>query len=149
MRFPTVSGKNLEGRSFQLPQDFEGDLNIVLVGFQIWHQQPIDTWIPAVKQLVEQYPSLRFYEVPVAPKLPQFQQSLIDGGMRASIPQRATREITITLYTDLVQFCQALAIPNIDDIDVLVVNRTGDIISRVRGGFTPDKLRKIAQSLTV
>ena len=48
LRFPVVQGKNLEGRSFHLPHDFEGDMNIVVVAFQRHQQAAVDTWMPAL-----------------------------------------------------------------------------------------------------
>jgi hypothetical protein len=33
MRFPPVHGANLEGRAFTLPDEFDGDLNLVLIAF--------------------------------------------------------------------------------------------------------------------
>ena len=34
MQFPTVSGSNLHRKTLTLPQDFEGELNLVLIAFQ-------------------------------------------------------------------------------------------------------------------
>ena len=50
MQFPNVSGSNLERKRLELPDDFAGQINIVLVAFQRWQQAEVDTWIPAARQ---------------------------------------------------------------------------------------------------
>ena len=53
MRFPVVTSANLSRRGFTLPADFEGDVNVLLIAFQRWHQRAVDTWIPFVRQLAK------------------------------------------------------------------------------------------------
>jgi hypothetical protein len=60
--------------------------------------------------------------------------------MRAGIPDRSTREATITLYTDKRAFRQALNIPNEDTIHLLIVDRQGRVHARVEGRYAPEKL---------
>jgi hypothetical protein len=38
MNFPNVSSSNLEGQKFNLPKDFEGKLNIVVIAFRRLHR---------------------------------------------------------------------------------------------------------------
>ena len=45
--FPVVSGFNLNRQEFEFPRDFAGELNLVIVPFQQYQQQIVNTWIPA------------------------------------------------------------------------------------------------------
>lgn len=55
MRFPVVTSTNLSRQRLTLPVDFEGDVNVLLIAFQRWHQRVVDTWIPFVRQLEQEY----------------------------------------------------------------------------------------------
>lgn len=143
MRFPETEGSSLSKRSFRLPHDFEGELNVVLVAFQRWHQNQVDTWAPLLDEMERTVPGLRYYELPVIRSMNRFNQWLLDEGMRAGIPSRPVRARTITIYTDKERFRVGLQMPEEDHIYVMLVSRQGEILWRGRGAYT----REAAQSL--
>ncbi|HYO89881.1 MAG TPA: hypothetical protein VER79_14635 [Candidatus Limnocylindrales bacterium] len=145
--FPSISGSNLERRQFNLPGDFEGEINLVIIPFQMGHQNWIDVWVPPLKGLLARYPGVPLYETPVLSGFDPVRRWFIDGGMRAGIPDRATRAATITLYTDKRAFRQALAIPNEETIHLLLVDRQGRVHARVEGRYTADKLAALETAL--
>ena len=136
-RFPVVSGSNLERRKFNLPADFGGDLNLVAVAFLREHQDLVDTWTATAARLTGADPRLRFYELPVLSETNGLFSLFIDGGMRAGIPSKATREVTITLYLDRAKFLKTAGLPGPQTIYVLLVDRAGKIFWRGQGAYTP------------
>jgi hypothetical protein len=147
MQFPTVSGQDLLRRKVKLPSGLEGQLNLVLVAFQRWHQALIDSWLPAVTQLEDSYPGLRHYELPVLARMDLLVGTFINEGMRAGIPDPATRAGTITLYLDKAAFLQSLDLPGDDDIYVLLIDRKGTVLWRASGAFTPASAQSLAETL--
>jgi len=147
MRFPTVKGSNLAGREYTLPADFEGELNIVALAFQMWHQDEVNTWMPLLEQMEHQVPGLRAYELPVLRSMNRVSQWMIDQGMRGGIPDLATRSRTITLYTDKERFRQALDLANENHITVLLVDRRGEVLWRTEGAYRPDTARELAAAV--
>ena len=139
VQFPQVSGANLERKRLALPQDFEGQVNILLIAFQQWQQGEVNTWIPTVQQLEAAYPNARYYELPTIRDLNRLSQAFINGGMRAGIPDRLARARTITLYLDKKTFCRALDLPDEEHIHVLLIDAHGRVLWRERGLFAPDK----------
>jgi len=139
MQFPTVSGSNLQRKKLTLPQDFQGELNLVLIAFQRWQQSQVDAWIPFARQLEETHPALRYYELPTIQRLNALARTVVNEGMRAGIPDPVARERTITLYLDKKTFRQALQFPHEDDIYVLLLDRQGQVLWRAEGGFTAEK----------
>ena len=144
MRFPTVRGSNLAGKEYILPADFEGELNIVAVAFQMWHQDEVNTWMPLFEQMEHQVPGLRAYDLPVLRSMNRVSQWMIDQGMRGGIHDLATRSRTITLYTDKERFRQALNLSSADHITVLLVDRRGEVMFRAQGAYRPDTARELA-----
>ena len=115
-QFPTVTGSNLQRQKLTLPQDFQGDRNLVFIAFQQWQQSQDDTWIPFARQLEDTHSELRYYELPTIEHRNALARTFINEGLRAGIPDRVARERTITLYLDKVAFRQALQLPAEDDI---------------------------------
>lgn len=145
--FPRVRGANLKGRPFTLPEDFEGDRNLVLIAFRREQQVEIDTWIPVAKRLAYEHKDLRYYELPTISRSVPLALWWLDGAMRAGIPDPAAREATITLYLDKGLFRQALRLPNEDTIYALLVDRAGKVLWRAEGAATDEKARELQHEL--
>ncbi len=134
--FPRVEGRNLEGRTFNLPADFAGERNVVLIAFKREQQADVDAWMPFLKDLAQRDSTLRVYELPVLGRRYRPMRSFIDGGMRGGIPDRAVREATITMYMDKSALRRPLRIATEDAITVLIVDRAGRVLWRTAGRFT-------------
>ncbi len=151
MRFTTVTGTNLLRRKVNLPDDLQGEINILFLAFFQWHQALVDGWIPFARKLEDSFPGLNFYEIPVIYKMNRLSQTLLNEGMRAGIPHPTTRQKTITLYLDKSAFRQALDIPDEETIRVLLLDRQGNIAWRTDGAYSEEKgaaLLEAVQELT-
>jgi hypothetical protein len=133
--FPRVEGTNLEGRKFTLPADFEAKYNVVVIAFRREQQADVDGWLPFLKQLNVTKRDIRVYELPTLRRSYRPVRRFIDGGMARGIPERATREATITLYIDKTPFKRALAIATEDQIITLLVARDGRVLWHADGRF--------------
>ncbi len=147
VRFPDVTGSNLEGRKYKLPNDFEGELNIVALVFFGNHQSWVNSWILTASKLTKANPKLRFYEIPTLTNDNKPFRGLIDGIMHSGISDKAAREVTITLYLDRVQFLKTAGLPHDRTIYILLVNRQGKILWRGDGVFTPELGASLEQAI--
>jgi hypothetical protein len=138
MTFPTVSGSNLLRQKLTLPQDFEGNFNLLFIPFQQWQQSEVDSWMALVKELEAQHSDLVYYELPTIHGMNPLFKMFINEGMRAGIPNPKTRERTITLYLDKADFRAALDMTDEAHIYVLVVDRQGTELFRTRGAHSHD-----------
>lgn len=141
--FPRVTGRNLENREFTLPRDLEGELNIVLVAYERWQQDVIDTWTPHLGKLAAEFSRLKVYELPVLSFAMRMMRVWIDGGMRYGIPDKAVRETTITLYTNISAFNKALGIGSTRTIYVLLLDRQGRVLWRGQDQFDAQQLASL------
>ena len=149
-RFPPVTGETLTGRVLDLPEDFEGELNLVFVAFKRDQQSDVDTWVPVGESVEAEYDDVRYYELPVINRLYAPARPFIDGGMRAGIPDRHTRERTVTVYTDKRTVRRALDIEAEDAIQAFLVDREGVVYWRAEGPRAEadaDHLRDVLASL--
>ena len=122
MRFPTLTTKDLNGNRRHLPDDFKGDINLLLIAYLRQHQDDVDTWVPRLEELEAQHPSFRYYELPVVAPLSRLGRMSLDFGMRAGIPDPDTRERTLTLYVDRAEFRRSLDIPTEDTIALVLLD---------------------------
>ena len=143
--FPLVSGFNLDRQEYIFPQDFEGDLNLLIVPFQQYQQQIVNTWIPFAQEAEATFPGFIYYELPTIYEMPVLSRTFINEGMRAGIPDQTARERTITLYLDKSNFKSALDISNENDIYLFLVDRNGEILWRANGAYTQDKADSLLQ----
>lgn len=146
-QFPEVSGYNLDRRNFSFPSDFEGDLNLLIVAFKQNHQSTVNTWLPHVQELEREFPGMVYYELPTIKEMSLISRTFINEGMRAGIPDQTARERTVTLYINKERFNAALNIPDEEDIQLFLVDRSGQIIWREKGGFDGEKARLLQEIL--
>lgn len=146
--FPHVQGSNLEGRKFNLPEDFEGELDLVFVAFQREQQTLVDSWLPLVKTLVARYEGLRYYELPTIYRANSLVRWFINNGMRSGIPDQHARESTITLYIDKEPFRAALGIPDEQAIHVLLIDAAGRVIWRTTDAHAAEKEKDLENAIS-
>jgi hypothetical protein len=147
MTFPTVKGSNLLREKLVLPRDFQGELNLLFIPFEQWHQMEVDSWMELVKEVENQYSGLAYYELPTLQTRNVLYRTLLNEGMRAGIPNPKTRERTITLYLDKAKFQQLLNMPDEAHIYILVVDRQGKEFFRARGPHTSAGEAALRQAL--
>jgi hypothetical protein len=139
MHFPTVKGSNLERRLYTLPGELDGDRNLVILAFWRHHQTLVDTWMPLARRLQQRHPDLVAYELPVIETRSKLSQWFVDSGMRAGIPDRSTREHTITLYVDKASFLHPLGIEDDTTIYALLIDRAGNVLWHASGPVDAEK----------
>lgn len=152
MTFPIVSGSNLLRTKLTLPQDFQGEFNLVFIPFERWHQDEVDSWGVLAEELEKEYKGLLYYELPTLPSSGPLYKFFLNEGMRAGIPNPKTRERTITLYLDKADFRAALALTDEAHIYILIIDRQGNEFFRIRGAYNIEgetALRQVLSQLTV
>jgi len=145
--FPSVKASNLEKRDFNLPSDFEGERNLLLVAFEREQQKGVDTWWREMKRFEELDPGFRYYELPTIQRPNAFTRWFIDTGMRHGISDRNARERTITLYLEKKPFLDSLLITDQKKIYAFLVDREGKVLWRSEGVFDETKGASLRSAL--
>ncbi len=147
MKFPGVTATSLTNRSYQVPRDLDGELNVVIVAFQQWQQDWVDTWIPSLQRLAHEHQMLRVYEMPTMSRFNALYRFMIDNGMRAGIPDKAVRAATLCAYIDIPPFARALQLPGYDSIYLFLLDRSGEILWRGQGPYDQAQLAELATTV--
>lgn len=149
MIFPTLEGKTVAGKARTVPQDLYGDYNIVLVAFTESQQYNVDTWLPYLETLKQQYDALDVFELPTLDKqsMSRVGRKMLDFWMYQGITDEDVRDHTITLYIDLQTFTQQLSISQISEIYVMLIDRDGNIYWQTTGSYTPEAFADLSNKI--
>ncbi len=145
--FPKLRGESLSRRAFEIPGGLEGDRNLLFVAFLRHQQSDVDRWMAALGDAEARHPGLRVYEIPLLRRVHRLYRQMIDGGMRAGIPDPATRDRTITVYTDRARFLRGAGLTDEHAIWVVLLDHSGAILWSHTGGVTDGALRSLRARL--
>jgi len=134
--FPHLAARDLEGRALELPDDFSGAANLVIVAFRREQQPMVDSWIAWFETIAAEHPTLRCYELPVIATRWSPARPFIDGGMAQAVRAQEARRRTLTVYTDVRRVTDALAIEDTETVTVLLVDSDGRLQWRTTGPVT-------------
>ena len=147
--FPKVKAASLEKRELSLPEDFEGERNLLLIAFEREQQKNVDTWLHEMQRFEALDPHFRYYELPTIQRPVAPVRWFIDNGIRRGIPDRKARQRTITLYLDKKPFCESLLIHDQKNIYAPLVDRSGKILWRAEGDFSETKGASLKKAIEV
>ena len=145
--FPNETGQNLNGKTFNLPADFQAPASFVFIAYTRPQQSQVDSWKGVVADARKRYPAIGEYEVPTLSRGNSLFRGFIDGGMRNGIQDPAVRAVTITLYIDKRAFNSSLGITSEDDIVVLLVKPDGTVLWRSSGAYADGKSAGLDEAL--
>ncbi|MEO8396665.1 MAG: hypothetical protein ABI700_26975 [Chloroflexota bacterium] len=150
LRFPTITGENLPGQTFNLPADFQGKSILVIVPFDEDQQVQAQTWLAPAREIALQHPNFSYYNVPVFPSMAAPLRAIVRGGMSVSISDSYLRSLTITVFLDQRdQFLAALKLPDADTLQIFLLNVSGEVQWRGAGEYSDPQgksLRALLQS---
>lgn len=138
--FPKIIGIDLNGNKQELPQAFEGKLNIVVVAFKREQQSEVDTWIKGAGDILSKNPEVRLYEVPLIYELNSFKRAWVNNGMRFGIQDEQARKRTITVYTNRDEFFTLMKMRE-EEIYTLLLDDAGKILWQASGVANEDSIK--------
>ncbi len=144
--FPTLTGIDLQGNQRQLPQSFDGKLNLVIVAFKREQQVEVDSWIKTFAEISAKNPQINFYEVPLIYELSAPSRWWINNGMRQGVKSEAARSRTITVYTDRAKFFNITKM-KAEKIYALLIDKSGKILWQSEGSSTPENTKSLQNFL--
>lgn len=146
-QFPPLQSETLNQKAVSLPQDFGGRRSILLIAYKMNQQSVVDSWLPFLNAMSAKYKGVRFYELPTIGSNIGFMRGFIDGGMRNGIADSATRDRTITLYTDVAALQASLGVSGTSTIHAVVIDRSGKVLAVVKGAYREAAAAKLEAAL--
>jgi hypothetical protein len=145
--FPSIPAQDLEGKTLTIPKDLPVTSNLVALAFSREHLGPMETWSPHFSHLERDFPGLGVWQVAALSKVYRMFRSAIDGGMRAGVADARMRAHVLTAYLDLPSLQRALALPDLRDIHLYLLDGLGTIRWHESGDWTADRVARLLKAL--
>ncbi|KTF15627.1 hypothetical protein [Pseudoalteromonas sp. H105] len=139
-QFPTVSGESLTKEDVVIPDDFNDEHSLLLIGYKQNSQFDIDRWLIGLDMTGVTIPA---YELPTIQGMaPRMFSTFIDNGMRKGIPKELWGGV-ITIYKDgeKVQAFTGNESPN--NCRVVLIDKAGKILYFYDRGFSVAALNEL------
>ena len=146
-RFPSVEGRNIDGRQFALPEQFEGLYNVALITYDVDQQVDAAAWIASLRTIENAYPDIHAYELPLVGNVQWLTRERREFRLSSDTTDPQTRANTISLYTDPHAFNGVLDIDDRAQIIIILVDRFGNVLWRERGPCTAAKIEDLENNI--
>jgi hypothetical protein len=146
-QLPVLSGDNLNGKTFHLPQDLPAERTLVLIAFEREQQATLDTWSKGLDLINTEIP---WIELPVISTPYVLGSFFIGQGMRRGIPNPKVRDRVITVYTDREAFATSMGFDyDKEGAYVAVIERSGKNLGVVKGPYDENKAKVILDLMSM
>ncbi|HTU49679.1 MAG TPA: hypothetical protein VMF56_03740 [Acidobacteriaceae bacterium] len=135
--FATIQATSLNGVRMNLPADFAGQLNLVIITFAREQQQEVDSWIPAARQVESSHSQFRYYELPTMSRENLLYRWWFDEALRSNTTDKQLRSRILTAYVNKRMFKKSLDIENEKQVVAILVDPKGHVYWRANGPYKP------------
>ena len=141
---PETVAENLNGDEIRMPAELPGEHTLLLMAFQREQQKNIDGWVAG---MALRGSNISWLELPVIENPGLLMRWFINWGMRRGIPGDDDRAHVASLYLDKTAFLSGFGISDETAVYAAVVDQSGEVLTLVKGDYTPDAAKKIWQAL--
>ncbi|HET9087206.1 MAG TPA: hypothetical protein VFN53_06775 [Acidobacteriaceae bacterium] len=137
--FPAMQAANLNDTHFTLPQNFGGQLNLIVISFAREQQHTVDSWLPAARQLEATHPAFRYYELPTMSRENLFYRWWFNAALRSNTTDKDLRSRILPAYVNKHKFLRSLHVRNDKKVIVILVDQSGRVYWKSDGPYTEQK----------
>lgn len=141
-KFPEVSANTLEKKPAVIPDDARGKVTLVTVAFLRENQAQLDSWLTPFYEKFGRRDGFMFYEVPMISGGYKFMRPVIDGGMRAGLPDFKHKHV-VTMYGDVENYTKTLQLDP-QKGHAFLLDKDGIIRWQGQGFAAPETLEEIS-----
>ena len=146
-QFPAIQATNLDNAKLHLPQDFAGQLNLVVISFAREQQQQVDTWIPAARQIQSGHSNFSYYELPATARENLLYRWWFDAALRSNTTDKELRRRILTAYVSKRNFRKSLHIADEKHAVAVLVDRSGKVYWSAEGSCTEQEKAALLSTL--
>ncbi|MEI6126591.1 MAG: hypothetical protein WCQ99_08585 [Pseudomonadota bacterium] len=140
-RFPEVTAASLAKTPESIPTSAQGKITLVTVAFLRESQSQLDSWLGPFAEKFAGREGFTFYEVPMISSGYKFMRMIIDGGMRAGLPESKHAHV-VTMYGDVEKYITELQLdPRYGH--AFLLDRQGIIRFQGQGFAKPETLQEL------
>lgn len=141
---PTTQAQSLSGHEVVLPLVMAGHPAVLVIGFS--HRSPriMEHWDKQIGAQVTAKPGVPLYNVAVLQDAPKFIRGMITQSIKALVPA-AGHDRFLTVVQGEEELKKAVDFSQGDDVYVLVLDASGNIVYRAQGEPSEDSKRQVIE----
>lgn len=134
-QFPPIQATSLDSTRMNLPANFAGQLNLVIISFAREQQQEVNSWIDAVRKIESSHGEFRYYELPTMSRENLLYRWWFDEALRSNTTDKDLRSRILTAYVNKHTFKKSLYIKNEKRVVAILVDPKGHVYWRADGPY--------------
>jgi hypothetical protein len=147
-QFPSIQATSLDSVHMNLPADFSGRLNLVILSFAREQQDEVDSWVQPARKIESTHNQFRFYELPTMSRQNLLYRWWFDQALRSNTTDKDLRSRILTAYVNKHSFKKSLKIEDEKKIIAILVDRNGQVYWRADGSYTDANMAALLSVLT-
>ena len=134
-QFPSIEATDLDHTRLNLPQNFAGQLNLVIISFAREQQQEVDTWIPAAREIQSANSNFRYYEMLTMAHENMLYRWWFNAALRSNTTDKDLRSRILTAYVSKHAFQKSLLIADEKRVVAILVDQKGRVYWQAEGPY--------------
>jgi len=147
VQLPPLSGENLVEEQRSLPADLDADRSVVVMAFKKRQQVDTDACYPGVSTAAQAVGAAPWELLMLPTSMPRFARPLMRHGLIRATEEGPRQERKLMVFGDVDASRAALGIGSPDQVQILVVDRQGQVRWRQAGPCTPALLDGLTAAL--
>ena len=134
-KIPELHGTSFTNQPVNLPQDLQGKVGILVIGFSQGSREAVTAWGKRLAADYSDSPSVKFYELPVLAGVPRFMRGLVAGKIKNSVSDRGKPHF-VPITENEAGWRALTHYQRGDDACILVVEGQGSVVWQNQGSFS-------------
>jgi hypothetical protein len=147
-QFPSIQVTSLDGVRMNLPVEFSGQLNLVIISFAREQQHQVDSWLPAARDIESTHSQFHYYEMPTMARENFLYRWWFNESLRSNTADKLLRRRILTAYINKRSFRKSLNIKNEKRVVALLVDPKGQVFWRADGAYSGADTQALLSVLT-
>lgn len=148
LQLPTITGTTINTDSITFPDVFQTEYQLVVMPFDREQQVLAATWLPIFQEIASENPTFEYWSIAALPDLNTAVRALVIGGTSIGVQDEAVRsQIALLFLDDQQAVLDALNVPDIEQIQIFIMDRTGTVYYRDVGEYTEMRATALREAI--
>lgn len=145
-QLPVLTARTPDRQVITLPHGLPAERTLALITFHDAQRPTVEGWIHGLR--LQDDPAIVWVRMPVLNDTGNAdRRSAIESKLLQRYQADAERDRLMPVFTNRDQFVRAAGLNGTEQVYVVVINRQGEVLARVEGGFDPDKAQNLRETL--
>jgi hypothetical protein len=148
LKIPSLQGTTFAGQTVSLPQQLEGKVGVLVVGFSKGSGDVCKGWGQQLAQSYHDSRDVMYFQMPVLESVPKLVRGMVVKSIKSGVPA-AEQPHFLPVFSHEVEWRTTARYSNADDAYVLVVDGQGSVRWETSGKLTDAGFAALKQQVEI